>query len=382
MFEFFWTRVRTYPTLIFQYRRAAKKFGVSSFALWKRAVVMYVRYGLGPRNILARGLVDPRMPPDVEATCISFRRVSQRQRRISPPQWRCLMQDKAVFHAFCSASELPVPKLYAVFDKSGGWTGTGDVVADRAAWERFFENDLPQEFIVKPALRGRGVGITLYRRVGAAFADSQGETFSASSLYEHLQNDPRDTRFVIQECVFNHPAIDQLTANRALQTARITTWITQNGDLEHCVTFFKLIVGENLTDNFLSGSTGNLVANIDLETGAIAAAIGPSPDKIGFNVVPNHPVTGLALNGVVLPHWPSAMALTARAARLFLPLRTLGWDVALTPDGPVLIEANAWWESLSELAAAPHVNDSRRADLARIMQRFFRETSARSPAVR
>ena len=35
-----------------------------------------------------------------------------------------------------------------------------------------------------------------------------------------------------------------------------------------------------------------------------------------------------------------------RAARAFAPLRTIGWDVAITPDGPSLIEGNVTWDPL------------------------------------
>lgn len=41
--------------------------------------------------------------------------------------------------------------------------------------------------------------------------------------------------------------------------------------------------------------------------------------------------------------WEEAFALVRGAAPHFLPLRTLGWDIAITPDGPMIIEANAHW---------------------------------------
>ena len=44
-----------------------------------------------------------------------------------------------------------------------------------------------------------------------------------------------------------------------------------------------------------------------------------------------------------LPIGAAAKELVTSAALTFLPLRTIGWDVALTPMGPVLIEGNAWW---------------------------------------
>jgi hypothetical protein len=55
-------------------------------------------------------------------------------------------------------------------------------------------------------------------------------------------------------------------------------------------------------------------------------------------------VTGADLVGVAVPLWREARALAERASRLFLPMRTIGWDVAVTPDGPVLIEGNARWD--------------------------------------
>jgi hypothetical protein len=53
---------------------------------------------------------------------------------------------------------------------------------------------------------------------------------------------------------------------------------------------------------------------------------------------------------LTLPHWPQLRDLVERGARALAPLGTLGWDVALTAEGPVLVEANAnWGEDLFQL---------------------------------
>ncbi len=309
----------------------------------------------------------------MDATCIALRRLARKQRRFTPRQWECIIDDKAVFYSYCSYFGLPVPRLYAVFDKLGGWDGTGQIIGERAEWERLFENDLPQEFIVKPALGAHGLGVVLYRRSGAGFTDLWGQTLSVSAFYERLQTNPKYARFLIQERVHNDPELRRLTATNSLQTARITTWITKEGAFELYLAFFKFIMGKNISDNFSSGRTGNMIANIDPETGMLGEPIAKSSDNIGFRVVPVHPVTGIDIRGTALPHWTSTLQLTERAARLFLPLRTIGWDVALTPDGPVLIEGNVWWESISQLVAAPHVSERRRGELAQYMRRFTTE---------
>ncbi len=68
----------------------------------------------------------------------------------------------------------------------------------------------------------------------------------------------------------------------------------------------------------------------------------------GLERTPRHPRTGVALEGFPVPGWDAAQALARDAGRAFAPLRTIGWDIAPTPEGPALIEANAWWSFLPE----------------------------------
>ncbi|MBN9282025.1 MAG: hypothetical protein J0H37_07220, partial [Hyphomicrobium denitrificans] len=59
------------------------------------------------------------------------------------------------------------------------------------------------------------------------------------------------------------------------------------------------------------------------------------------------------LEGFRLPDWTLVTELALRAARTFLPLRTIGWDIALTPDGPVIVEGNRWWDPPNDAVIGP-----------------------------
>jgi hypothetical protein len=52
----------------------------------------------------------------------------------------------------------------------------------------------------------------------------------------------------------------------------------------------------------------------------------------------------VVFRGFAIPLWAEACALVERAALAFLPLRTIGWDVAVTPRGALLIEGNVTWD--------------------------------------
>ncbi|HET6692589.1 MAG TPA: sugar-transfer associated ATP-grasp domain-containing protein, partial [Miltoncostaeaceae bacterium] len=53
---------------------------------------------------------------------------------------------------------------------------------------------------------------------------------------------------------------------------------------------------------------------------------------------------GVPAPGWTVPWWPDVRALALEAAAAFAPVAAIGWDVAMTPAGALLIEANARWD--------------------------------------
>ena len=68
-----------------------------------------------------------------------------------------------------------------------------------------------------------------------------------------------------------------------------------------------------------------------------------------------HPRTGERVTGFELPHWPETVEVVVRAAAAFAPARALAWDIGLSADGPVLIEANALWGPMNEWDVMPEL---------------------------
>jgi len=92
---------------------------------------------------------------------------------------------------------------------------------------------------------------------------------------------------------------------------------------------------------------------VSIETGLLAAAGRRRKDGTGVEPVTHHPITGMEIEGAVLPGWEALRTLALRCARLFRPLRTVGWDIALTPSGPVVVEGNRWWDPPNDALLAP-----------------------------
>lgn len=56
-----------------------------------------------------------------------------------------------------------------------------------------------------------------------------------------------------------------------------------------------------------------------------------------------HPETKVLIAGTVIPFWDQVVSMTLEASEMLAPgILYAGWDVLVTPDGPVIIEVNPW----------------------------------------
>ena len=85
-------------------------------------------------------------------------------------------------------------------------------------------------------------------------------------------------------------------------------------------------------------SSGSIGCPVDLGTGEL----GSGYTMISSSPLAKHPDTGAPFNAFQLPHWEATLDLATRAHRIFAGLAFVGWDIALTDDGPVIVEGNSF----------------------------------------
>jgi len=93
------------------------------------------------------------------------------------------------------------------------------------------------------------------------------------------------------------------------------------------------------TDNWKSGR-GGVAALVDVETGALARGLFYNARTRRRDFMDSHPDSGTPFIGNAVPDWPLVRARMLELAGLLPFPGIVGWDVALTDGGIVIVEAN------------------------------------------
>ena len=325
-------------------RTAAAAYGTSPLGAARRARRLRRRHGFGYAEALSEGLLDPAVPDAQLARHGSRHATVELQRGLNSEAIAPLAGEKAIFHRYCDAVGIRTPRLLGIIDtRAWGWSHTGRPVRGADDFARFVEEDLPDAWVVKPSAGFHGRGVRILARHGGRLRDSSGRALTPAVLYRELAAEREFPAWVVQERLVNHPDIAGLTGASTLQTLRIVTLVGRDGVPEVLYAALRVAFGSGATDNFRAGASGNGLANVAIADGRLEWVKFAGEGGRGFARGPEIPGTGVRIAGVQLPHWEETVALVLRAATAFLPARSLGWDVALTPDGPVIVEGNMFW---------------------------------------
>lgn len=243
------------------------------------------------------------------------------------------LHDKRTFDTWCAEHGLPATPVLAEWED-------GALVVDRRP-----EGALPpRDLFSKPADLYHGFGTARWTYDGEdRWLGQDGRARSEAELVAELAELSRtlpalgyqvSRRILVMPRLFNHPALAPITTG-TLCTVRIVTYRRPDGPAEFLVGTYKMASGDAPADNF---HYGGIVAPVDPATGRLGQAL----RRVERVLVPveRHPDTGAPIAGFQLPFWAEAVALARRAHDAEPLVPAIGWDVALTPDGPVLLEAN------------------------------------------
>ena len=245
--------------------------------------------------------------------------------------WQATTEDKWLCGHILARAGIRMPETVAVIDKSErAYPGTHKIAT--AAQLRDFMTRAEN----RPLFGKENRGICSFGAFLAEDADARGLLLKGHGRIDYdscMDGFVGDTPYLLQRLEKNHAFFDRYTDG--LATVRVCILMDQGG-VKIPFAVLKMPSRENVADSFWR--PGNLACGVDVDTGEILTV--RSQDRFGTTDHTAHPETGAPLKGETVPLWDRVLDLARRCAPIFQPVRYQSMDIAVTRDGPVLIEIN------------------------------------------
>lgn len=238
----------------------------------------------------------------------------------------CMLQDKFVFGQYLKSLGFATPAVSALCDRQGiDWISSDA----REPWERIAEHEGLDGFL-KDALGRCGKAVyPLQVRSGKLYVN--GKETPPQAVQKEI-----DGKYIIQQRVIQHPEMSRLYPH-AVNTLRLVT-LRQADEIILASGTFRMGAGGTPYDNWSSGGIG---VGINVETGTLK-------QKGMFRcctqgMMTEHPDTKVRFDTFRIPFYAEAATFVKELHSFFYGVHSIGWDIAITAEGPTAIEGNNSW---------------------------------------
>ena len=175
-------------------------------------------------------------------------------------------------------------------------------------------------FFCKPADSCSGKGI--YKNIHID------ENSDLREIYEYL----KENSLFVEESIVQCEEMNELNPT-SINTVRVTTLLDDNNEAHVMYALQRIGLKGMSVDNVGSGGIYTILS----EEGTI---INPCWSDKTITTYTKHPDSGKKLIGFRVPYFSFALELCKSAAKREPHVRYVGWDIAITDKGPVIVEGN------------------------------------------
>jgi hypothetical protein len=253
----------------------------------------------------------------------------------NPIPYRKLSQHKLAEKALLTILGVATPRCLGFAHPVGGRTPDGAPLETREDFESFIAG-LSEERVCFKLMEGHsGSGFVAARIVrgpsGPVLAHLAGhETLTPAEFYDRYVATARAGRLV--EAFLDQHAELSWFNETSVNTLRILVYAPPEERARVVGAYLRIGRRGSIVDNH---GAGGILAGIDLRSGVVGTAY-----DAAHQTHTHHPDTGRAIEGRTLPYWSESMRLAERTLDAFPMMRFAGFDIAVTPTGPAVIEIN------------------------------------------
>ena len=210
-----------------------------------------------------------------------------------------------------------------------------DIFVDKIKFNKTFKDYIGRDFIDIRDAGAEGLAKfvqgkdSVFAKVTDSFGGHGIEKIKDFSNIEELYNKMMENKqYLVEDALIQNEVLNKINPY-AVNNVRYAT-VVKDGEVFIETSTLRLNTGD---DPVISSM--DVMVNVDEEGNLISDAY----DE-WFETYETHPDTGTKIKGMKLPFIPEAREMVKKAALLVPEVRYVGWDVAITESGPVLIEGN------------------------------------------
>ena len=299
-------------------------------------LVLQLRYSIGPGFYHAARLWRRDIPFRDKTRYLVGHRYLKAVGKINNPAYHKLSQHKVAEKALLTMFSIPTTEFHGYYHPYGGRTTDGSPLTSADEFLALVEKHAIPAMAIKMPEGSCSTGFDIIDMAGInggrIFSRSLNREITAADYLAQKCREFKDQGIVMEAVIHQHPDMAALN-DSSVNTVRM--WVRQSGpEVRVKSALLKIGHPESLAD---TSTTGGLVVPVRLSDG--------TPGKPHFRPPPAGEMSGerfdrRLLEGFTLPRWQESLELARSCLPVFPNLDFAGMDVAITADGPLIVELN------------------------------------------
>ena len=257
---------------------------------------------------------------------------------LNPIKYYSLARNKYLTHKMLDIIGVRKSQLFCYYQPEARFLMNDDCAHDIFGVLRILQSKQVKECVIKTTESSHGDNVWVintidYKEDDALLTKHNGSIVKLSSVLGR-------TALIFESVV--HQTEQFASFNKSsVNTVRFMTTLWPDGTARVIATWLKVGREGKCVDN--AGNGGNVDAAINKEDGTIYNVV----QFDGWRRVKEidcHPDSESRINGVIINDWSSIVEEVKLYQQAFPYCKAAGWDIAITDEGPVVIEVNDFWD--------------------------------------
>lgn len=238
-----------------------------------------------------------------------------------------LLANKFLFSILCEKHKIPTPRVLG-YNMGENFFGNEEIINSPTLEQTI---DFFQQIFQKNSIH------RLFIKSFCGYGGKQVMVLERNKIEEQLVEIRKsifNDSYIFQEGIEQHGDLNQIYS-KSINTMRVETYIDNEFQTHILGTTVRFGSGGKQIDNI---SSGGIFVPVDSKTGKLKE-IGMQAMIYGGAVYRKHPDSEMIFKDFQIPFFNESLELCMKMTT-YIPNKLAGWDIAITPNGPVVIEGN------------------------------------------